>query len=109
YDQRTVESGQVAFALWQTKARVWDEFTDLERTRIYDWLERFGRRPAQWDNNWALFWVLNHVCRKALDIPYDQTIIDDVIGQYLDGVYCGDGWYDDRSEERRVGDGLGTR
>jgi hypothetical protein len=95
YDQRTVESGQVAFALWQTKARVWDEFTDLERTRIYDWLERFGRRPAQWDNNWALFWVLNHVCRKALDIPYDQTIIDDVIGQYLDGVYCGDGWYDD--------------
>jgi hypothetical protein len=95
YDQRTVESGQVAFALWQTRARVWDEFTDLERTRIYDWLERFGRRPAQWHNNWALFWALNHACRKALDMPYDQTIIDDVLTDYLDGVYCGDGWYDD--------------
>ena len=95
YDQRTVESGQVAFSLWQTKARVWDEFTDLERTNVYDWLERFGRRPPQWDSNWALFWVLNHVCRKELDMPYDQTIIDDVMTQYLDGVYCGDGWYDD--------------
>lgn len=95
YDQRTVESGQVAFSLWQTRERIWDKLSDAERTRIYDWLERFGRRPAHWQSNWALFWVVNHACRKALGMPYDQAIIDDVMTNYLDGVYCGDGWYDD--------------
>ncbi|HLV34877.1 MAG TPA: DUF2264 domain-containing protein, partial [Spirillospora sp.] len=95
HDQRTVETGQVAFALWQTRARIWDNLTETERTRIYDWLERWGRRPAHWRSNWALFWVVNHACRKALGMPHDQTIIDEVMTDYLDGVYCGDGWYDD--------------
>ncbi len=98
HDQRTVESGQVAFALWQTRARIWESLDETERTRIYDFLERWGRRPPQWTSNWALFWVLNHACRKALGMPYDQTIIDEVMNGYLDGVYCGDGWYDDAAE-----------
>ncbi|MBZ0298899.1 MAG: DUF2264 domain-containing protein [Anaerolineae bacterium] len=95
YDQRTVESGQVAFALWQTRKSIWEQLTDTERTHIYHWLERFGRRPTTWHGNWSLFWVVNHACRKALDLPYDQGIIDEVMYAYLDGVYCGDGWYDD--------------
>ncbi len=95
HDQRTVESGQVAFALWQTRSHVWDQLGNTEREHIYNWLERFGRKPSKWRSNWALFWVLNHAVRKAFDLPYDQTIIDEVIGPYLDGVYCGDGWYDD--------------
>lgn len=95
HDQRTVETGQVAFALWQSRSRVWDQMNEAERTHVYDWLERWGRRPAKWQSNWALFWVVNHACRKALGMPYDQAIIDDVMTNYLDGVYCGDGWYDD--------------
>ena len=39
--------------------------------------------------------MLNHAARKALGAAYDQTIIDEVMNDYLDGVYCGDGWYDD--------------
>ena len=31
-----------------------------------------------------------------------SPIIEDVLGDYLDGVYCGDGWYDD-SSQRGVG------
>ena len=98
YDQRTVESGQVAFALWQSRERIWDKLSETEQTHIFDWLERFGSHPVNLGNNWSLFWALNHASRKALELPYDQQIIDDVLGTYLDRVYCGDGWYDDWAE-----------
>ena len=98
YDQRTVETGQIAFCIWQSRARVWDKMSAKEQGNVIDFLTRFGKRPSTWGNNWALFWVLNHAVRKALGAPYDQTIIDDVMGDYLDGVYCGDGWYDDAAK-----------
>ncbi|MCA9883086.1 MAG: DUF2264 domain-containing protein [Anaerolineae bacterium] len=95
HDQRTVETGQIAFALWQSRARIWDTLSSSEQTHIYDFLERFARPPVTTRSNWSLFWVLNHACRKALGLPYDQSIIDTVIEDYLDSVYAGDGWYDD--------------
>jgi len=97
HDQRTVETGQIAFALWQSRDRIWNKLNDKEQTNIYNFLERFARPPVTTSNNWSLFWVLNHACRKALGLPYDQSIIDVTIGDYLDNVYCGDGWYDDAS------------
>jgi hypothetical protein len=97
-DQRTVETGQVAFSLWQTQDRIWGRMSDQERSNAIDFLDRFGRRPATWASNWALFWVLNHAGRKRLGAQHDQSIIDDVMTAYLDGVYCGDGWYDDVPE-----------
>lgn len=98
HDQRTVETGQVAFALWQTRALIWDTLKRSEQENIFNFLERFAQRPDSWYSNWALFWVLNHACRKALNLPHDQSIIDEVLGQYMDGVYCGDGWYDDAAQ-----------
>ncbi len=94
YDQRTVESGQVAFALWQTRERIWARLGERERQNLIAWLDRFGQRPAAWRNNWALFWTLNHAARKALGAAHDQDVIDSSL-DYLEGVYCGDGWYDD--------------
>lgn len=94
YDQRTVESGQVSFAAWQTRARIWQHLGAEERERLVAWLERFGRRPTIWGNNWALFWALNHAGRKALGARHDQATIDSAL-DYLEGVACGDGWYDD--------------
>ena len=93
-DQRTVESGQVGFALWQSRAVIWDSFTEPEREQIIAWLEACGQRPPTWRNNWALFWALNHASRKALGTRHEQAIIDDVLA-WLDKVYCGNGWYDD--------------
>jgi hypothetical protein len=55
----------------------------------------YGQKPSSWPNNWALFWLVNHASRKGLGQAYDQTVIDSVLDDYLDAVYCGDGWYDD--------------
>ena len=94
-DQRTVESGQIAFVTWQTRDRIWSRMTEAQRGNVVGFLDQVGKRPSYWFSNWALFWVLNHAARKSLGAAYDQGIIDDVMTNYLDGVYCGDGWYDD--------------
>lgn len=97
-DQRTVETGQVAFAVWQTRDRIWTRMSEAERENVLAFLRQFGARPIRWTSNWALFWVLNHTGRKMLGADYDQTIFDEVLFAYMDGVYCGDGWYDDAPE-----------
>lgn len=94
-NQRTVETGQIGFSLWQTRSRIWDKLADHERDSILRFMEQFGQRPPVWFNNWALFWLLNHTFRKSVNADYDQDIIDDVVDNYLDRPYCGDGWYDD--------------
>ena len=94
YDQRTVESGQVAFAVWQSRRQIWDTLNAGERQQIVQWLDACGQRPPAWRNNWALFWALNHTVRAALDVKHDPAIVPEVL-DYLDGVYCGNGWYDD--------------
>jgi hypothetical protein len=94
--QPTVESGQVAYALWQTRERIWERLDDVERRQIAAWLDACGQPPAGgWRNNWALFWAVNHAAREALGVPSDPEVVDDVMGRYLDTVYSGDGWYDD--------------
>jgi hypothetical protein len=97
YDQRTVEAAQVAFTTWQSRRHTWDTMTAQEQGRLLTFLSDFGEKPSSWQNNWALFWLLNHASRKALGAPYDQGLIDSVL-EYLEGVYCGGGWYDDGAE-----------
>lgn len=97
--QPTVEAGQVAYVLWQTRDRIWNHLEGPEQMQIADWLIACGEPPEQrWRNNWALFWAVNHAARASLGIPFDPAIVDDVMGRYLDGVYCGNGWYDDGAE-----------
>ncbi len=89
-----VDAGQVAFALWQSRSFIWDHFTPIEREQVISWLERCGHHPGEFRNNFALFWMLNHASRKALGERHDDQLIEDVL-DYMDNVYCGDGWYDD--------------
>ena len=93
-DQRTVESGQVAFALWQTRTHIWSHLSSEERHRIIAWLDSVSARPPEWRSNWSLFWALNHQVRAALDREHDATLVPSVL-DYLDTVYCGNGWFDD--------------
>lgn len=94
HDIWLVDSGQIAFALWQSRHHVWNHLTSAERDQIISWLERCGHAPEEYRNNFALFWGLNHASRKALGRKHDDQLITDVL-DYMDRVYCGDGWYDD--------------
>ena len=98
YDQRTVEAGHTLFTLWQSRAAVWDTLAPSQQETITAYHERFGVRPERWGNNWALFWALNHASRAALGQRHDPALVNDVLTHYLDGVYCGDGWYDDAAQ-----------
>jgi hypothetical protein len=89
-----VESAHVAFALWQTRARLWDTLTRLEQDQIVRWLDASSQPPESFTNNFALFWLLNHGSRQALGERFDDALIDRIFA-YLDGAYCGNGWYDD--------------
>jgi hypothetical protein len=95
--QWTVETGQVAFALWQSRLAVWDHLDGEERERIVAWLDACAVRPAAWSSNWALFWALNHRVREVLGERHDAGLVESVY-DYLDRVYAGNGWYDDGPE-----------
>jgi len=92
-----VDAGQIAFCLWQSRHHIWNHLTAAERDQIIAWLEKCGHHPGSFRNNFALFWALNHASRKALVREHDDKLIDDVL-DYMDHVYCGDGWYDDAAE-----------
>ncbi len=95
YDQRTVEAGHTMFCAFQARDQVWDKLSPLQQDLVANYHERFSVRPTHWTNNWALFWALNHCSRAALAQAHDVDLINDVLHNYLDRVYCGDGWYDD--------------
>ncbi|NED97876.1 DUF2264 domain-containing protein [Phytoactinopolyspora alkaliphila] len=92
-----VEAGHVAFALWQSRERIWDQLLPAEQAQIVRWLEACGHHPGRFGSNFALFWGLNHASRKALGQRYDQRVISDVL-DYCDRIYAGDGWFDDGPE-----------
>lgn len=94
YDQRTVETAPVALALWQSRGRVWSQLSDAQKAGVIGWLDAFGQHPGYWNNNWSLFWTVNHTARKGLGEAYDQRVIDETL-DFIDTLYRGDGWYDD--------------
>ena len=71
---------RLAFVTWQTRERIWSRMSEQERGNVVGFLDQVGQRPSRWESNWSLFWVLNHTARKALNAPYDQTILDEVTG-----------------------------
>jgi len=89
-----VESGHVAFALWQTRERLWNHLTPDQHQQIARWFAASSAAPEHYPNNFAMFWLLNHTGRQALGQEYDPAVIPGVLS-YMDEVYCGDGWYDD--------------
>jgi hypothetical protein len=54
FNQRIVESADIARILWLTKAQLWDSLTSNERERITRWLLPVTRART-FDTNWNLF------------------------------------------------------
>ncbi|MCZ6635348.1 MAG: DUF2264 domain-containing protein, partial [bacterium] len=96
-DQRTVESAILAYGAWLLRDTVLPEISERGMLCFRDWLRYFASAPLV-QNNWNLFWIVNHTARKALGWDYEQDTIDEA-WETIDGYHRGDGWMTDGSEQ----------
>lgn len=93
YDQRSVESGALGFALALHRRELWDGLTPAVQTRVATWLRKINEVKLV-DSNWLFFRVLVNLglsrCGQAWAIERVATDLD-----RIDQFYIGDGWYAD--------------
>ena len=92
-DQRLVESGDLAVALWLSRARVFERLTTAEQARILGWLAQVDGQGTYYDN-WVLFSALAQTVRRRLGQPVPLAELDSNLDQ-ASAFYRGDGWYAD--------------
>jgi hypothetical protein len=92
-DQRLVESGDFAAALWMSRTRVFDTLTAAEQQQIIAWLAQVDGKGTYYDN-WVLFPAVAQAVRRRLGFPIDLAELDSNLDQ-ADDFYRGDGWYVD--------------
>ncbi len=88
-----VETGSLAFGLFETRRWIWHHFTPDLQQRVGEQLLANVSRSGI-NGNWLLFRVLTHAFLRSVgwDISPSQTMHDlDAIESY----YRGDGWYSD--------------
>jgi hypothetical protein len=98
-DQRLVESGDIAVALWLSRARVFDRLSAAEQARILAWLGQVDGQGTYYDN-WVLFSALAQTVRLRLGAAVLQPAAVPLaeLDANLDtasAFYRGDGWYVD--------------
>ena len=94
--QLNVESGNVGWTLYKKKKLLKDNLNNTEWKNLEDWLIKTGKHADSWalENNWALFYILNHTGRKKAGMKYDQSYIDHC-WEVIDKCYVDKGWYSD--------------
>ena len=102
-DQRLVESGDIAVALWLSRARVFDRLSAAEQARILAWLAQVDGQGTYYDN-WVLFSALAQTVRLRLGAPVSLAAPVPLaeLDTNLDtasAFYRGDGWYADGAGE----------
>jgi len=93
YAQHLVEMASLAWGLWQSRDRLWNRFDEAEQLQVATYLYACTG-VAYHPNNWLLFNVVTNAVLKRLGMPYRQEQIDANLG-FCDGMYVGDGWYQD--------------
>lgn len=94
YDQRQVEVGSLAIALWYSRNQIWNTFTTSQKTQVGNYL-RLINGSASDRNNWLFFPIMVNTVMKALGETYSQSQIDDNFNYVLNKLYLGSGWYND--------------
>ena len=92
-DQRLVESGDIAVALWLSRERVFCRLSAAEQARVIGWLAQVDGQGTYFDN-WVLFSALAQTVRLKLGAPVNLAELDSNLDQ-ADAFYRGDGWYVD--------------
>lgn len=93
YDQRIVEAGDIALAIWLARDSVWRELPAATRRRVVQWLLGVNGRKT-WDNNWHLFVVLVNAALAGLGEAHDAEEIRHRHERFK-GFYRGNGWFSD--------------
>jgi hypothetical protein len=92
-DQRLVESGDIALALWLSRERVFCRLGPDEQARILAWLAQVDGKGTYYDN-WVLFSALAQTVRLRLGQAVPLAELDGNLDQ-ASAFYRGDGWYGD--------------
>ncbi|HYP15858.1 MAG TPA: DUF2264 domain-containing protein, partial [Opitutus sp.] len=77
-DQRAVEMGSLAAALWLAPQLLWEPLSTKTRAHLVAWLRQINAREL-WDNNWLFFRVLvNGALRSVGEAPDEKRVQADV-------------------------------
>ncbi|MEP7358613.1 MAG: DUF2264 domain-containing protein, partial [Anaerolineales bacterium] len=92
-DQRLVECGDLAMAIYVSRERVYDRLAPSEQAQIMNWLARVDGQGTYYDN-WVLFPALAQAVRLRLGCTVPLAELDSNLDQ-ASAFYRGDGWYVD--------------
>ncbi|MCU0919242.1 MAG: DUF2264 domain-containing protein [Burkholderiaceae bacterium] len=88
-----VEAGDIALALWLSRAQVWDRLNPDERHRIASWLLQVNDRRLP-DNNWHLFVAKVNAVLASLGAPSNPAAMLEHY-ERAKTFYRGQGWFRD--------------
>lgn len=89
-DQRAVEMGSLAAALWLAPGLLWEPLPAAARAHLVAWLRQINEHEV-WDNNWRFFRVLVNGALQAVGERSDRARVRGDL-ERLDAFYRGDGW-----------------
>lgn len=92
-DQRAVEMGSLAAALWLAPGLLWEPLPEVARGHLVTWLRQINEREL-WDSNWRFFRVLVNGALQAVGERSDRARVRGDL-ERLNSFYRGDGWYAD--------------
>lgn len=93
FDQRIVETADIALVLWLTRQTLWRGLTETERSQVGRWLAQVNGTRVR-DNNWHLFVTFTNAVLNVLGQPAD---LEEARQHYVrfKSFYRGDGWFSD--------------
>ena len=91
--QQTVETCALVICLEETKALIWNTYSQSERDKIAEFLKgyAYGNTVPQ---NWRLFNMLDLAFLNMHGYEIDKSAMNEHLAAIL-GYYAGDGWYRD--------------
>jgi hypothetical protein len=93
YDQRIVESADLAISIWMLKDYLKKELSKEDIEAILTWLDQVNGKKI-YDGNWILFRIISNMVLTDFGFKsYQKHIKDDY--EKFKSFYVGDGWFTD--------------
>ncbi|MDQ0257345.1 hypothetical protein J2S74_004803 [Evansella vedderi] len=99
FDQRLVEMAVFGYALALAPEKIWDPLTNVEKDRLYKWLNQINQKELV-PSNWQFFRVLVNIGFASVGLPYDKEKQEESLLK-MESYYMGDGWYSDGHNEQQ--------